>query len=963
MPSRAHDFLVPSALLSSRWSRDNYLSPDPGALYTGVIREHLDTEALGPLLAELVSRRGSFEVLSGALGVLTWNIRCQSDTGPFLLQLPVALDGAGVGGRARSLAARASYSNASDYLQRGLGRYVLPPEQLISFEGGVQGATFSWPIDHVTVSFRLGSVRLDVAEGDEAWVIPLGPEGTASLLVEMLAALVYHYDPDVDGGTALGDVFINDGDFLVRRRADGKFSLRLCAARRREKGIDRDRFLFYLLQLVAYEDWTVDSRLVGLPVLVGNPSLAFEGLKRGLCYRYTDLGLTESEAIRDAIQWLRHFASSALGRGYQPWVRSFLEGKLPPTVGDDPRFRWWNLTELRERRDLASLRALHDPSDEADSWLQALSALVERLADEIGRRPLATTELVFANDLDGQGVSELLGDCASDDSAITESHKESIVRQWMDAWPYRSVSQLPLPASIASPLLPRLTCGAVVASENEGTLESLDAGEQASRPSRFLANPEVHGPVRIARSLLESAVRRFPTFQDFMDEALHDPVWGYYSERVEIGQKGDFSTHPESLSPHYGRWIASCAIRVWREMIEQGELRSDDPFVLVEFGAGNGRLARDVVDAVRQQAQKSSAKDPWAAFLRRLDYRIYERSASLRIRQKELLGGDGKVLEGDARQPGATLRRDFPNGLKGLVLSNELPDAFGVQKVVLDPQGKALAVLVIPRVEERLLGEGLSTALCQDVRAADDRLRDEFGWARHDSDRFIDRDVYGRLMAAIFSGDEALRNARLDRVWFEEALVPASCLPALRNSLAANATELNSALLEQDSGVVTYVNLHAQSYVRELAQELEAGFIVTIDYGNSTCGLIRDARLGYFPFRVYRDEGRYVPKPNHPYIRPGTQDMTADVNFTDLARAGMEAGLCVNHFGPERDIVGEEFPLVLASADQRAFAKLLGNSVFKMLVLGTRETRIFSGPSTQRLPLFAHEPATRESSR
>ena len=52
---------------------------------------------------------------------------------------------------------------------------------------------------------------------------------TAELLAEMIAALVYHYEPDAAGGTAVTDVCINDGDFVVTRRRDGTFDVRLTA--------------------------------------------------------------------------------------------------------------------------------------------------------------------------------------------------------------------------------------------------------------------------------------------------------------------------------------------------------------------------------------------------------------------------------------------------------------------------------------------------------------------------------------------------------------------------------------------------------------------------------------------------------------------------------------------------------------------------------------------------------------
>jgi len=134
---------------------------------------------------------------------------------------------------------------------------------------------------------------------------------------------------------------------------------------------------------------------------------------------------------------------------------------------------------------------------------------------------------------------------------------------------------------------------------------------------------------------------------------------------------------------------------------------------------------------------------------------------------------------------------------------------------------------------------------------------------------------------------------------------------------------------------VLYVNVHAGRFVREIGAALAAGFVVTTDYGATTWDLVQGARRGEFPFRVYGDQQDFMPRPNDPYAAPGTQDMTADVNFTDLAAAGEAAGLKVVHFGHERDLVGDDLPEVLRSADdQPAVAEFLGNPVFKVLLLG-----------------------------
>src|SRR6185369_3481507 len=158
------------------------------------------------------------------------------------------------------------------------------------------------------------------------------------------------------------------------------------------------------------------------------------------------------------------------------------------------------------------------------------------------------------------------------------------------------------------------------------------------------------------------------------------------------------------------------------------------------------------------------------------------------------------------------------------------------------------------------------------------------------------------------------------------------------------------------SGVVLYVNVHAGRFMRELGSVLRAGFIVTIDYGDTTRGLVRGARRGDFPFRVYGEWRDYVPRPNDPYAAPGTQDLTADVNFTDLAQAAEESGLKVVHFGPERDVTGDALPELLhASAQRDSLARFLGNPLFKVLVIGRRASDAFRSALASPLPLRYRE--------
>ena len=100
---------------------------------------------------------------------------------------------------------------------------------------------------------------------------------------------------------------------------------------------------------------------------------------------------------------------------------------------------------------------------------------------------------------------------------------------------------------------------------------------------------------------------------------------------------GDFVTSPE-VGSLFGACVAVALDRSWHELDEP------DPFVVIEAGAGNGRLARDVLRA-----------EP--ACVHALHYVLVERSAPLREEQRErlklepadeALGPFARVAPGDA---------------------------------------------------------------------------------------------------------------------------------------------------------------------------------------------------------------------------------------------------------------------------------------------------------------------------
>ncbi|WBS03362.1 SAM-dependent methyltransferase [Pseudoduganella sp. SL102] len=145
------------------------------------------------------------------------------------------------------------------------------------------------------------------------------------------------------------------------------------------------------------------------------------------------------------------------------------------------------------------------------------------------------------------------------------------------------------------------------------------------------------------------------SFASFMETALYAPRLGYYTGgAAKLGKDGDFTTAPE-MSPLFGAALA----RVAADIIAQSA-----PNIL-EFGAGTGKLARDVLTEL---AGMGVAVERYA---------IVELSGELRSRQQEALRDFPQVVWLDG----------FPDAFDGVVLGNEVLDAMPVHLVTKTADG------------------------------------------------------------------------------------------------------------------------------------------------------------------------------------------------------------------------------------------------------------------------------------
>ena len=146
-------------------------------------------------------------------------------------------------------------------------------------------------------------------------------------------------------------------------------------------------------------------------------------------------------------------------------------------------------------------------------------------------------------------------------------------------------------------------------------------------------------------------------FDRFMALALYDPSGGYYgSGENRIGKSGDYYTNV-SVGPIYGEILAGQIVEMWEA------LGRPDGFSVIEQGANDGRLARDILDALEKTPLDGTAP------------RIVEPNPALRRVQAETLRG---------RKAEWYSSIDELPVAEGVHFSNELFDAFPVRVVRSD---------------------------------------------------------------------------------------------------------------------------------------------------------------------------------------------------------------------------------------------------------------------------------------
>jgi SAM-dependent MidA family methyltransferase len=157
------------------------------------------------------------------------------------------------------------------------------------------------------------------------------------------------------------------------------------------------------------------------------------------------------------------------------------------------------------------------------------------------------------------------------------------------------------------------------------------------------------------------------TFAEYMDLALYGPD-GYY-ERAPIGPEADFVTSPH-VHPVFGAFLADAIRELW------GGLGEPRPFHVIEVGAGDGTLLRQILPDLADLDVRAIA---------------VERSARARRQLEDI--GDVEVADAIPEHPGLVLAHEVLDNLPFRRIS-------GTSEVRVGMDGGRLVELPVPASRE-----------------------------------------------------------------------------------------------------------------------------------------------------------------------------------------------------------------------------------------------------------------------
>ncbi|NOQ89198.1 MAG: hypothetical protein GQ550_09760 [Gammaproteobacteria bacterium] len=283
-------------------------------------------------------------------------------------------------------------------------------------------------------------------------------------------------------------------------------------------------------------------------------------------------------------------------------------------------------------------------------------------------------------------------------------------------------------------------------------------------------------------------------FSEFMNISLYEPGLGYYSGGLQkFGHKGDFITAPE-VSPLFGQCLAGQVAEIFQNFRHE----SDEKPVVIEFGAGSGILA---VDILLQLEKLGSLPE---------QYLILELSVELQCRQKEIIKNKVPHLLNRVQW----LDQLPDDVVTAVVIANEVLDAMPVECFRVN--NGEIEVLMVTVENEKLVSSYVTDT------SANDKI----------------------------------------------------------NSIRERSE------IELTDGYVSEFNPAIHGWLSALENKIKSAVILLIDYGYNEKEYYHPDRTDGTLMCYYRHKAH-----DDYFWWPGLQDITAFVNFTDVAYSAVDSGL------------------------------------------------------------------------
>lgn len=318
-----------------------------------------------------------------------------------------------------------------------------------------------------------------------------------------------------------------------------------------------------------------------------------------------------------------------------------------------------------------------------------------------------------------------------------------------------------------------------------------------------------------------------------MECALYCPVYGYYEKEEDtVGRRGDYYTSL-SVGPLFGELLA-LQFADWLGQLHPTP--ADSPVHIVEAGAHQGHLARDVLMWLRAQRPE---------LCQAIQYCIIEPSSRRQEWQQRTLAKSFPQVRwvnslaelADSLDPSGG-RNSRP--VRGILFSNELLDALPVHRFGWDA--------------------ARSVWFQWGVTFANGR----FAWTRLTEQQ-----------------SEPLQPQLTPQMTLNSPEAPSALVPAWPVDF----------LKALPDGFTLELCPAASQWWAQAAEVIDCGKLLTIDYGLETDELFSPGRAGG-TLRAYRHH-RLTPDVLQ---NPGEQDITAHVNFSAIREIGESAGLKTDAF-------------------------------------------------------------------